>query len=110
MKTLVTRKSIKNSYNKVISIGYCNLCYLLKYEHPFAYSTRVEGWACDYYSIDGVVISTGYAPIGDKISFDLQHHYNESARNIVCNLSMSLEEKQAKVNDLLKEFLKEVAK
>jgi hypothetical protein len=108
MKKPVTKKSIKNQYSKVLSIGYCNLSYLLDFENPFAYSTRVEGWACDYYNIDGVVISTGLSPIGRKVSFDLQKKYNDEARDISYNPNLSYEDKKSKVNELLKEFIGKV--
>lgn len=108
MKTLVTRKSIKSQYSKVLSVGYCHLQHLLNYEIPFAYSTRVEGWACDYYNVDGVVISTGYAPIGNKISFDLIEKYDNQAREIVNSFDLSFEDKKSKVNELLKEFIEKV--
>lgn len=108
MKKLVTRKSIKNQCSKVLSVGYCNLQYLLNYESPFAYSTRVEGWACDYYNIDGIVISTGYAPIGDKISFDLQREYDNQAREIVNSWDLSYDNKKSQVDELLKQFIGKV--
>lgn len=108
MKKLVTRKSIKNQYSKVLSVGYCNFCHLLKYKNPFAYSTRVEGWACDYYNIDGIVISTGYATIGDKISFDLQREYDNQAMEIVNSWDLSYEDKKSQVDELLKQFIGKV--
>lgn len=108
MKTLVTRKSIKESGYKIISVGYCRLQHLLQYESPFAYSTRSEGWACDYYNINGIVVSTGYAPIGNKISFDLQIEYNDKAVEIVNSWDLSYEDKKIKVDELLKEFIGKV--
>ena len=31
-----------------------------------SYSTRVEGWACDYYEFDDLCISEGYDPAGKR--------------------------------------------
>lgn len=113
MKFKTTKKEMRNNYNRIISIGYCNAHWLLKYEQPIAYSIRTEGWACDYYEVDGVLISTGYAPLSSKnthSNYDIVRHYNELAREIACNYSLSYEEQRAQVNALLKEYVKEVTK
>lgn len=84
-KCRATRKEIKNRYGSanVYSIGNCKLQHLLTYLDPFAYSTRAEGWACDYYDIGkGIVLSDGYAPIGKKVDFDLMRLFDEKARQI----------------------------
>ena len=65
-KIKATKKAMKESYNTIITIGYCNAQYLLQYENEIAYSARSEGWACDYYDINNVLISTGYAPLESK--------------------------------------------
>lgn len=109
-KYKVTRKAMKESYDKIISVSYCNLQYLLKFQEPFAYSTRAEGWACDYYDIDGVLISTGYAPIDSrrtKSTYDICKKYDKAAREILCEYS-SYEEQKEKINYLLMEYIKEV--
>jgi len=68
MKTKFTRKEIKENYNIIIEVGYCKLQDLLTYKQPFGYSTRAEGWACDYYELsNNICISTGYAPIKKKV-------------------------------------------
>jgi hypothetical protein len=109
-KVRVTKKSIKESYDTILKIGYCNLQFLLKYEEPFAYSTRVEGWACDYYRINNVCISTGYDPIGQSVPYELQKRYNEEAEKIACDYSLTWEQQKEKVNALLIEFVNEVVK
>lgn len=109
-KYKTTKKTIKEEYKKIIGIGYCNLQNLLKFQEPFAYSTRAEGWACDYYYIDGVLISTGYAPIDSrhtKSTYDICRKYDEAARKILCGHSL-YEEQKEKVNNLLMEYIKEV--
>lgn len=109
-KYKVTRKAMKESYDRIICVGYCNLQYLLRFQEPFAYSTRSEGWACDYYDIDGVLISTGYAPIDSrrtKSSYDVCRKYDKAAQKILCEYS-SYEEQKEKVNNLLMEYIKEV--
>jgi hypothetical protein len=111
MKFKANKKEMRNNYNRIISIGYCNAQWLLKYKEPIAYSIRAEGWACDYYDIDGVLISTGYAPLTAKnthSNYDIARRYNEQAQEIACNYSLSYEERAKQVNALLKEYIKEV--
>jgi hypothetical protein len=113
MKIKTTKKEMNRNYRQIISIGYCNAQWLLKYKEPIAYSTRLEGWACDYYDIDGVLISTGYAPLTARnthSNYDIVRCYNEQAQEIACNCSLSYEERQAQVNALLKEYVKEVTR
>lgn len=97
-KIKATKKEMRQNY-RILSIGYCDAQYLLNYKSPVAYSTRAEGWACDYYDVDGVIISTGYDPLNDK--------------NAKCNYKVLREyEKKAQeagtadeTNALLKEFI-----
>lgn len=66
MKLPATKKIMKENFSKIISIGYCDAQYLLSEEVPVAYSRGLYGWACDYYDIDRVLISTGYRPLKNK--------------------------------------------
>ncbi len=104
MKMKTTKKSMKESYDKILKIGYCDAQYLLQFEEPTAYSTRAEGWACDYYDIDGTLISTGYSPIGESVDYKTVKEYDEKAREIIRNDEV-YEDKKIKVNELLKEFI-----
>ena len=110
-KYKVTRKEMKGSYDKIICASYCSLQYLLKFQEPFAYSTRSEGWACDYYDINNVLISTGYAPIDSKrtkSTYDICQKYDKEARKIIYDYSLPYEERKEKVNNLLNEYIKKV--
>ena len=68
MKLHVTEKEIRNNYlvKNIYSVGYCNLQRTLDViTSPFAYTaSKTYGWKADFYSIDGIIISTGYAPMG----------------------------------------------
>lgn len=109
-KIKVTKKAIKESYNTILSIGYCNTQYLLKYENEYAYSTRAEGWACDYYVVGNVCISTGYSPIGKSVNYDLTKKYEDQAREISCNYNLKWEEQKERIHELLVEFVNEATK
>lgn len=103
MKLRVSKKELRKGYYRIISIGYCDAQRLLNYEKAFAYSAGVYGWACDYYDIDGILISTGYSPIGNKnvaFDYDIIRKYEEKANG------KPAEERKA----LLMEFIKEVTK
>ena len=110
MKFKVTRKEMKENYNAIIGIGYCKAQNLLKYQDPIAYSVGVYGWACDYYDVGGVLISTGYAPIGQSPDYDIIRKYDLQAEKINHNYNLSYEERKNQVNYLLNEFIAEVTK
>lgn len=64
----LTEKEIRNNYmvQNIYSVGYCHLERTLDIvTSPFAYTaSKTYGWKADFYSIDGAIISTGYAPMG----------------------------------------------
>jgi hypothetical protein len=106
-KIKVTKKAMKESYDTILSIGYCHLQNLLKYENEIAYSTRSEGWACDYYEVNNVCISTGYAPIGKSINYELTKKYDTEAEKIACDYSMTWQEQKERIHELLIQFVNE---
>ena len=104
MKLKATKKQIRGGYYKIVSIGYCDAQYLLNYESPFAYSAGNCGWACDYYDINGVLISTGYTPIKSKNVIDdynLVREYDTKAREMTS---------KDEITHLLHEFINKVSK
>ena len=112
-KIKTTKKAMNENFNKIVSIGYCNAQNLLNYEDAYTYCTRAEGWACDNYVIDNVLISTGYAPIISKntnCNYDLIKKYDEQSEKIIYNYKLSYEQKKELVKTLLNEFISEVTK
>ena len=99
MKFKVTKKEMKSSFNYILGLKYYNLQKLLRDTDPIAYSVRTEGWACDYYVVDNILISVGYSPLESKnvkrIEYEEIFKYNKLAENC------SKEELQI----LLKEFI-----
>lgn len=111
MKFKTTKKNMRDSYNRIISIGYCDAQYLLNYENPTAYSAGANGWACDYYDIDNTLISTGYSPLSDrnvKHDYALIRLYNEQAMQIV-HSNADYDEKKKCVRELLEAFISDVS-
>lgn len=111
MKVQTAYKAIRKEYGKnILSVGYCDLQYLLRYEKPFAYSAGVYGWNCDYYDIGGVCISTGYRPIGKYVPYELVHRFEDQARKLVMESDLDSETERGMIDDLLGEFLREIMK
>lgn len=107
-KIKVTRKEIKEGWRNIICVGYCDLQWLLYYKNADFYSTRVEGWACDYYVINSnTIISTGYAPIGNIRNYEINRAYDNKAREIVCS-NEDYEKKVEKLDDLLEKYVAEM--
>ena len=101
MKLKTTKKQIKENANQIYAVGYCGLDNLLAYESPFAYSCGAYGWSCDYYNLNGVVISTGYNPIGESIAYNLIKKYNNLAKK---------NHSRDEMGKLLQDFLTELTK
>jgi hypothetical protein len=83
-KIKTTKKEMKQNY-RILGVGYCEIQTLLKYQNPVAYSSGVYGWACDYYYIDDVIISTGYSYIDNKNmkdDYNLIKEYEKKARSL----------------------------
>ena len=105
MKAKVTKLAVKQSYNTILSLGYCDLQYLTYYQRPFGYSSGSCGWSCDYYDIDGVCLSTGYSPIGSNVDYNLMRKFEAKAQKIVTDYNIKYDLKVKKVNKLLTEFI-----
>lgn len=111
MKFKTTKLFMKDNYNYIISMNYCNAQSLLSRIEPIAYSTRVEGWACDYYEIDLVLISTGYAPIAARnthSTYDIVRRYDDQAQTIATDIKLNYNEQTAQIDALLHQYIEEV--
>lgn len=104
MKKRVTTRKIRETNTRIICVPYCAIQSLLSTETEFAYSTRPEGWACDYYMIPrGICVSTGYAPIGKHVDYDLLQQYDNAAHQI-CNSTWEYSERKRRLDALLDDF------
>lgn len=111
MKVKVTQKAVKAGHQHVLVVGYCRLQYLLHTREADYYTTRIEGWAADVYSIGSVAIATGYSPFGDiRPSYELCQKYDEQAQEILSNHSLKYEETKEKIASLLNEFIEAAIK
>lgn len=105
MKAKITKLAVKQNFNSILSLGYCEVQYLTYFKRPFGYSCGVNGWSCDYYDIDGVCLSTGYSPIGSDVDYKLLVKFEKAAQKIVTDYTLPYELKAKKVNKLLTDFI-----
>jgi hypothetical protein len=104
MKAKTTKKEINSRFRNVLNIDADEMNSLLYFNPAFAYSTRVEGWACDYYEIGNICLSSGYSPIGKHASRDLQKSFDIKAKKVLQSTFFKTETKQKKINALLLQF------
>ena len=112
MKVKVTKKEIKENYKNVISVGYCELQFLLKGKNPNFYTSGIYGWGADIYQISNTAcIVTGYQPFGNiEIERNTIQKYEEKARKVYCDYSLNWKQQIKKLEKLLDKFIKEVIK
>ena len=104
----ITRKQV-NMYKNIICVPYCDLWYLLYFRNKTGYNSGVYGWNYDFYHINlHTCIVTGYRPFGNIKNYDLCDEYNEKAKNIIEDRTISDEEKREKVENLLEEFIEKI--
>lgn len=105
MKLKATKKEMRTT--NPIKVSYCGLQFLLYYKAPFAYSSGTYGWDCDYYNVNGKIISMGYRPIGQHVDYKIIRKYEAIARELV-HKNLGYEEKKQKLDLLIEKFLQEI--
>lgn len=122
MKVKVKEKELKENYNMIWSVGYCNIENIEKALDPQYYTAGVYGWNADHYEIiinkkniyKRILISTGYRPLHNKnvknVSYEKIKKLDGKARKIF-ETSGDFQQNCKKVNKLLENFIiKEVLK
>ena len=108
MKFKTTQTDIKQGYSNIISVSYCGLQTLLRYESPIAYTTRIEGWGADIYGFGNTAIVTGYAPFGNiKPGYKINQCYEQRATEATKGI-YNWEEKKSLLDELITEYIAEV--
>lgn len=107
-KEKVSKNAIKEEYPTIIAVECGAMQSLLHFQTPFAYSVGRDGWHCDYYNVDGIIISTGRKPIGAikvaKSPTQLRY-YENSACVTLCNSKIPIKYKETQVNKLLRHLV-----
>ena len=108
MKFKTTQKAIKQGYSNIICVSYCALQQLLSCESEIAYTTRIEGWGADIYDFGNTAIVTGYAPFGNiRPGYKINQRYEQKAIDATKDI-YNYQEKKAILQELIKEYIKEV--
>ena len=105
MKLKTTKKQIRENFNTILSIGYCDAQYLLSSKTPFAYSEGMYGWSCDYYQIGNICICTGYSPIGTPVDYVLLNKLERKAEQIKKDYNLSSSDREKQLDELLKQLI-----
>lgn len=119
MKLRASKKTIKENSYRILSVGYCDVQYLLKGEEPFSYCCGVYGWCCDNYELNNgkhrLLISTGYSPIESqnidkntlKNKYEIIKKYEDKARKINCTIS-GWDNVKKRLDKLVDKFIEEI--
>lgn len=111
MKVRVTRKEVLSNYTNVISVGYCDLQFMLKYRDAKFCTAGVYGWNADIYEIDhDTAIVTGYRSFGNiRPICEIVKAFEGTAR--VCHdMDISRQQIQCLLEQLITAFITEVVR
>ena len=109
MKKQTTQKSVKSTYEIIISVPYCELQFLLSHCDPVYYNTGAYGWNADIYIINGIAIVTGYRPFGNiKPDTETLRTYDDAAQKIRYNYDLTYNEQCVELENLLDKFIEKV--
>ena len=103
MKFKTTRRAVVERSARLVSAGYCDLQTLLRNHAPVAYTCGVYGWNFDVYEMYGLTIYTGYRNMPGATARGIRE-YESAARSIMDDPNRAWEEKNARVEELLREF------
>ena len=103
------KKDVMENYF-TISIGYCDLQRLLRYEDKIGYTCGVYGWNADIYVLGNVAIVTGYRPFGEwGKPQGIVKKYEDKAKKILDDERIkSWETRRDKLHKLLEKFVQEI--
>lgn len=119
MKLRTTKREVRENAYRILSVGYCEIQFLMRSKEPFSYCAGVYGWCCDNYEITTnkyrLVISTGYSPINDKNicketlknKYNIIKKYEDKARKIN-STSKGWDDVKKKLDKLVNKFVDEI--
>jgi hypothetical protein len=114
-KIKTTRREIKENF-KCYGFGYCALQNILYFENARFYTCGVYGWNFDAFVIEHngqeICLTTGYRGMiyndMQNITYDTVKEFDNKAEKIICNNTLSYDNKKIAVTALLHEFLDEL--
>lgn len=109
MKKRFTNRELRKNHKNIIRIPYCNLQYLLSTTPVTGYTSGIYGWNSDIYEINGIIISTGYRPIGNiKPDASTNKRYERAAEKIIGKFEVPYEKRAEEMRNILNDYLAEV--
>ena len=110
MKYKTTKTAMKKAYGcKLVYVPDGTMQIFKWVIDPAAYSTRVEGWACDYYEFNGLCINEGYSPVGKQaMSYEECKSYRNAADELYDRYvkgEITAEERKKILQNLLDDFV-----
>ena len=113
-KQHIAIKNIRNNWDKVFRVGYCDLQNIFRYEEPQYYNSGVYGWNCDIYCdySRNIAITTGYRNMaGQLIPSEILEKYDAIAKEILKNMwNVPFDELKVKLDENRENFLAELEK
>lgn len=115
-KCKVTGKWLKENYS-CVSLGYCDIQWLLHYESPLYYNSGLYGWNYDAYIIGDYALCTGYRGMPSTVKtvenkYDIAREYDRKAEKIINEgLNFSTDEfknKKERLSEILSEMLEKI--
>jgi hypothetical protein len=105
-KARTTKKAMKEKWgNRLFFVPDGTMQYFGGVVEATAYSTRVEGWACDYYEFGDFCLSEGYSPAGKRImDYDDCVPFYKASREIK-HRYLPHEEEEKLFKNLLADFI-----
>ena len=106
MKNKITRNTFTaEERNNAIKLGYCEAYYLLKAYDRIGYNSGVYGWNYDAFRINGKVITTGYRRMIGKRPAVSVEPYENAAKELYRDLSISYDDVIKGIDELMKTWL-----
>ena len=108
MKYKVTKKSVNERFDYVISVPYCGLQNLLETFTPQEYTCGIDGWHADIYIFGNTAIVTGYQPFGNyKPPYDLCQKFEREAEEMSKKYRCNYEALTIHAKELTQRFIQE---
>ena len=115
MKFKITRRELKENY-RCVSVGYCELQYILRDCSPIAYNSGVYGWNYDVYTFEqystNIAICTGYRGMPGKNLYTAGiscREWDKKAEEIILKYQWDdVDKGKEELEKLLKEFINKI--
>ena len=103
---MLTRKDLHNLNGRVYAIGYCDAANLLNSEDKIGGNGGVYGWNWSAYRpANDITICTGYRNLTGISAGEVTRKFDDIARAVRDNYSITWQEREEKINAIRAEWL-----